>query len=213
VTSVISITSPSREMLGSTSGAAGSEPTQITLVGNHLFVDTTTGTVGREIWVADLTPANPADYDRNGLVEQADYDFWLAHFGETAGLGLQADGNEDGTVDAADYTLWRDEFTPLLAAVSSLANSPWPTPSAPVTLVAASNAAHVDARLVLTKSVHRDTPPAHRSTNALLLASRETAFAELGEEWACRKKLVTTKPLPKRAAPSFGPHSVRPAIR
>ncbi len=104
-------------------GAAGSEPTQITLVGNRLFVDTTTGTVGRELWVADLTPTNPADYDRNGLVEQADYEFWRDHFGESAGVGLQADGNNDGTVDAADYTAWRDAFATPPAAVSSAAGS------------------------------------------------------------------------------------------
>jgi len=51
----------------------------------------------------------PGDFDRNGLVEAADYDLWKSDFGNTvAQIGDGADGNRDGIVDAADYTIWRD---------------------------------------------------------------------------------------------------------
>ncbi|MEX2171197.1 MAG: right-handed parallel beta-helix repeat-containing protein [Pirellulales bacterium] len=52
----------------------------------------------------------PGDYDRNGIVDQNDRLFWLARFGATSGIGLQADGNGSGVVDAADYGVWRDNL-------------------------------------------------------------------------------------------------------
>ena len=57
------------------------------------------------------SPSIPADYDRNGHVEVADYAQWKLDFGKTvAAAGDGADGNGDGIVDAADYTFWRDRF-------------------------------------------------------------------------------------------------------
>ncbi|TWT37864.1 hypothetical protein KOR34_28300 [Posidoniimonas corsicana] len=53
-------------------------------------------------------PAAAGDYDRNGVIDMADYALWRAQYGVT-GSAL-ADGNDDGRVDAADYTLWRDAF-------------------------------------------------------------------------------------------------------
>ena len=47
----------------------------------------------------------PGDADRNGAVEQADFDVWRASFGSTTLLA--ADHNGNGTVDAADYVIWR----------------------------------------------------------------------------------------------------------
>jgi hypothetical protein len=47
-----------------------------------------------------------ADYDHNGLVEQADYNTWRSNFGGNANLALAADGNRNGSVDAADYVFW-----------------------------------------------------------------------------------------------------------
>jgi hypothetical protein len=45
------------------------------------------------------------DYDRNGIVNAADYNLWKASFGSVA--SLDADGNANGVVDAADYVVWR----------------------------------------------------------------------------------------------------------
>ena len=52
----------------------------------------------------------PGDYDVDGDVDNADYDFWKANFGATSGPGLAADGNGNGAVDAADYTVWRNNL-------------------------------------------------------------------------------------------------------
>jgi T5SS/PEP-CTERM-associated repeat protein len=50
-----------------------------------------------------------ADYNRNGIVDAADYVLWRNSVGQT-GTSLAADGNGDGVVDANDFNLWRSEF-------------------------------------------------------------------------------------------------------
>jgi hypothetical protein len=65
-----------------------------------------------------------ADYDHNGLVEQADYTTWRANYSGTANVALAADGNGNGTVDAADYVLWRKKQSSLAAGTgASLVNA------------------------------------------------------------------------------------------
>jgi hypothetical protein len=55
----------------------------------------------------------PGDYNQDMVVDQADYEVWLASLG-TNSSGLHtpafADGNYDGIVNAADYTVWRDHL-------------------------------------------------------------------------------------------------------
>lgn len=62
---------------------------------------------------------DPGDYDRNGVVEQADYTVWRTSFGST--VDLTADGNGNGIVDAGDYTIWRDHFEIAAFAVQTIA--------------------------------------------------------------------------------------------
>ena len=66
----------------------------------------------------------PGDYDRNGVVEDADRLEWIAQFGtQVLNVGDGADGNRDRIVDAADFTIWRDN----LGAVESPTSSSIPT--------------------------------------------------------------------------------------
>jgi len=49
------------------------------------------------------------DYNRNGIVDAADYTVWRNTMGQT-GAALAADGDGNGKVDAADYTVWTANF-------------------------------------------------------------------------------------------------------
>ena len=48
--------------------------------------------------------AAPGDYNRDGDVDDQDYNLWRTTYGSA---DLRADGNGDGIVDAADYAIWR----------------------------------------------------------------------------------------------------------
>ncbi|MFO0791585.1 MAG: dockerin type I repeat-containing protein [Pirellulales bacterium] len=48
------------------------------------------------------------DYNGNGVVDIADYNYWRSTLGSINSLA--ADGNNNGVVDAADYVIWRDRF-------------------------------------------------------------------------------------------------------
>jgi hypothetical protein len=74
-----------------------------------------------------------ADYDHNGLVEQADYTTWRSNYGGNSNNTLSADGNLNGTVDAGDYVFWRKKAaTPAAGAGTSiLATVPPSAESAP----------------------------------------------------------------------------------
>ena len=79
------------------------------LAGDYNFngtVDAADYSVWRDIqgdWVGRGTGA---DGDGDGVINDADYDVWVANFG--SGTPLAGDYNNDGVVDAADYTVWRD---------------------------------------------------------------------------------------------------------
>lgn len=86
----------------------------------------TISTTVRTNFSASLLP----DYNRNGVVDAADYVLWRNTQGAT-GAGLPADGNGDGTVNQADYNLWRASFGALAGSASAagLSTSVVPEPA------------------------------------------------------------------------------------
>lgn len=56
--------------------------------------------------------ASFADFDGNGVVDQADLAIWQANMGITSGASiLQGDADGDGDVDGNDYLEWLEQFT------------------------------------------------------------------------------------------------------
>jgi subtilisin family serine protease len=50
------------------------------------------------------------DYNRDGIVDQADYNLWRKATGQTVTPYSGADGNGDGVVNQGDYDVWRTNF-------------------------------------------------------------------------------------------------------
>lgn len=63
-------------------------------------------------WIDSVAPM-PGDYNRDGLVDRADYGVWRANYGNTVSPYSGADGNGNGIIDAADYVVWANVFDPI----------------------------------------------------------------------------------------------------
>ncbi len=50
------------------------------------------------------------DFNRNGIVDAADYTVWRDSLGLAVTSGTGADGNVDGMVDSLDYEVWKSNF-------------------------------------------------------------------------------------------------------
>jgi hypothetical protein len=85
----------------------------------HLVtIDTTTGAVtdlGETVLGVDgiafrpaANPSVPGDYNKNGVVDAADYPLWRK--GDLAADGTGPGGGPDGVVNGLDYTFWRARF-------------------------------------------------------------------------------------------------------
>jgi hypothetical protein len=59
------------------------------------------------------------DYNKDGIVDAADYTLWRDTRGENVLSGSGADGNCDGMVNQADYVFWKNRFGNMLAGGSS----------------------------------------------------------------------------------------------
>jgi hypothetical protein len=56
------------------------------------------------------TSVLPGDYNKNGVVDAADYVVWRNTEGQSVTTGTGADGNFDGQVNADDYAVWQAHF-------------------------------------------------------------------------------------------------------
>ena len=77
---------------------------------------------GGSVRIADVLVTSPADYNRNGAVDAADYVAWRETVGQM-GADLVADGNGNGQVDADDYDVWRANFGRTSGATAGLPSS------------------------------------------------------------------------------------------
>ena len=57
------------------------------------------------------SPFKIGDFNRDGVINSADYSFWRSKFGTTVSYGASADGNYDGIVDMRDYVVWRNAMS------------------------------------------------------------------------------------------------------
>jgi hypothetical protein len=107
-------------------------------IGNLYIVDYAGGTSG-EIYRVVTNEVIAGDYNADGMVSDADFEFWKTSFGATTGAGLAADGNDDNVVDAADFTVWRDNFgNSVHASGAGGGNIAVPEPTAMMILATAS---------------------------------------------------------------------------
>jgi fibronectin-binding autotransporter adhesin len=56
-----------------------------------------------------VAPGLAGDYNKNGIVDAADYVVWRKTLGQT-GAGLAADGNANNQIDQGDFDIWRAHF-------------------------------------------------------------------------------------------------------
>jgi Dockerin type I domain len=81
----------------------------------NLTLDISRNPAGSSFVIESITTAGsptPGDYNRDGVVDVADYHVWKRFAGISTRNGVKwpiasADGNADGVVDAADYITWR----------------------------------------------------------------------------------------------------------
>lgn len=76
-----------------------------------------------------VTIVTAGDYNKNGIVDAADYTVWRDTLNQS-GAGLAADGNGNGIIDAGDYGVWKANFgNHAGSGAAAVANAAVPEPS------------------------------------------------------------------------------------
>jgi hypothetical protein len=88
-----------------------------------------------DIGAVEYEPAGflAGDYNRNGVVDLADYSAWRDMMGQLVPPGTGADGNGDGVVNQLDYEVWKSNFgatLPAIGAASVVDSQPSANPEA-----------------------------------------------------------------------------------
>ena len=103
----------------------------------EMYISTKQG--GGRIYLVTNSVPLPGDFNKDRVVDEADYTVWRDSLGET-GYHLAADGNGDGKVDAADYDVWKSHFGetwPGAGSGSGAASIAVPEPAAAIMLAIA----------------------------------------------------------------------------
>lgn len=97
---------------GSTGAAVDLDDLGLTIGQNYsfdlFFAERRTGASDFFIQTDLQFPTLPGDYNRNGIVDTADYSVWRDRLGST--FSLPNEGTTPNVVDQADYTLWKSNF-------------------------------------------------------------------------------------------------------
>lgn len=136
------------------------------------------------------------DYDRNGIVNEADFYTWRSAFGNSVMVpGSGADGNYDGTIDAADYTVWRAHLGNSITILSAAA-----TASAITTPSENSSVPQSIAASTLVENVSNEVP----QTETPGSTARTAFFTLLGEgsssHSARRERTTPVRPATERSS-------------
>jgi hypothetical protein len=73
------------------------------------------------------------DYNRDRVVDAADYVVWRRALGENVMAYIGADGDGNGIIDDGDYGIWRANFGATAAAINAFAESTVPEPASVLT--------------------------------------------------------------------------------
>ncbi len=74
--------------------------------------------------VQGVLPELPGDYNRDGMVDAADYTVWRDVLGATVPYFSLADGDGNGVISGVDYQVWRSHFGESLAEAAFAQLSP-----------------------------------------------------------------------------------------
>lgn len=111
--------------------SAGLNASSLTLTGSasdsfSLVVD------GSDVVLQSLGTLVAGDYNRNGVVDAADYTLWRDTFGQSVTKGTGADGVPNGHIDENDYLFWVGRFG--ASATASGAGQAVPEPTSIILL-------------------------------------------------------------------------------
>jgi hypothetical protein len=81
-----------------------------------------------------IVPLATGDYNRNGVVDAADYTVWRNTRGQT-GVALAADGNANQQIDIGDFAVWKSHYGETVGTGGSLARSTTAEPPVPTAAV------------------------------------------------------------------------------
>ena len=83
-----------------------------------------------------VRPPSQGDFNRNGVVDAADYDLWRKQFGTAVPPYSGADADGNGSVDGVDYQIWQSHFGEVLANPGAGAAVSVPEPASLLLFVA-----------------------------------------------------------------------------
>jgi hypothetical protein len=148
-----------------------------------------------DIGAFELPPSSPAafgDYNRNGLVDAADYVLWRKTLGQSVGPYEGADGNGSGIIDEADYTVWRARIGTIPGPLAPVDDSspPMPLPSTGTAQAAAALDAMAVEMPIITSVSILPTSVAHEALKQPSASAARTTMRSVAPHYARELALI-----------------------